>query len=165
VSITGTFASPMDSSSGENIQLCVFRVGSEEYVLDLKRIEEILPLPTLTTLPLAPAVIEGVINLRGTVLPVIDARKRLGTFGVVTSVRSENPKKNQERLMICKIGRRRVGLIVDAVTNVLRVSRSSLRPTPAVSQTAPVVLGVCGENGNLKLMLDLAALVKDAPRA
>lgn len=146
------------------VQLCVVRVGGEDYVVDIKRVEEILAVPRVTPVPRAPAFLEGVVKLRGEVLPVVDVRKRLG---VAPGAHPGDLKaRRRERLVVCRIGRRRVGFIVDAVTQVIRVLPESLRPAPltAVPGQSLHVLGVCGEPGSLRLMLDLKALVEeDAP--
>lgn len=141
------------------VQLCVVRIGRETYALDLKRIDEILPVPQLTPLPRAPSFLEGVVRLRGEVLPVVDARKRLK----VTSTASEaltpsgKPRKT-ERLMVCRIGPRRLGVLVDAVTQVRRVPRSALRPAPLATAH---VLGVTGEGDQVTMLLDVKALLEE----
>jgi len=143
-------------------QLCVLRVGTEEYVVDLARVDEILPVPSVTPVPRAPAFLEGVVKLRGEVLPVVDVRRRLGVEKGLGQVLSPSGKpRNRERLLVCRIGRRRVGFVVDAVTHVLKVPRSSLRPAPLTAGPGrpPHVLGVVGEAGQLKLLLDVKALV------
>ncbi len=149
----------MTPEEGDLVQLCVVRIGDETYAIDLKRVDEILPVPLLTPLPRAPAFLEGVMRLRGEVLPVVDARKRLqvspSTRQAVTP--SGKPKRT-ERLMVCRIGTRRVGVLVDAVTQVRRVLRSSLRPAPLASSH---VLGVTGEGDHLTLLLDVKALLSD----
>ncbi|MCC6332600.1 MAG: purine-binding chemotaxis protein CheW [Myxococcales bacterium] len=143
-------------------QLCVLRVGAEEYVVDLSRVDEILPIPEVTPVPRAPGFVEGVVKLRGEVVPVVDVRKRLGVLPGQGQVLTPSGKpRNRERLLVCRIGRRRVGFLVDAVTHVLKVPRASLRPAPLASGPGrqPHVLGVCGEAGQLKLLLDVKALV------
>jgi purine-binding chemotaxis protein CheW len=143
-------------------QLCVLRVGTEEYVVDLARVDEILPVPTVTPVPKAPAFLEGVVKLRGEVLPVVDVRRRLGVpKGLGQALSPSGKPRNRERLLVCRIGRRRVGFVVDAVTHVIKVPRTSLRPAPLTSSPGqtPHVLGVVGEPGQLKLLLDVKALV------
>lgn len=145
-------------------QLCVLRVGAEEYVVDLARVDEILPVPALTPVPRAPAFLEGVVKLRGEVVPVVDVRRRLGVPpGQSVALSPSGKPRSRERLLVCRIGRRRVGFVVDAVTHVVKVPRASLRPAPlAVGPgRAPHVLGVCGEAGHLKLLLDVKALLAE----
>jgi purine-binding chemotaxis protein CheW len=146
------------------LQLCVLRVGAEEYVVDLARVDEVLRVPPVTPLPRAPAFLEGVVNLRGEMLPVVDVRRRLGVpKGQGQAFSPGGKPRNLERLVVCRIGRRRVGLIVDAATHVVKVTRNDLRPAPLASGPgrAPYVLGVCGGAGSLKLLLDVKALVAE----
>ncbi|MDP1917874.1 MAG: chemotaxis protein CheW [Myxococcales bacterium] len=149
--------------SEPDVQLCVLEIGQETYVVDLKRVEEILPAQVATPVPRAPAFLEGVVKLRGEIVPVVDVRKRLGV--VPRSTTTPDPRiKRRERMVVCKLGRRRVGFLVDAVTRVLRVARTDLKPAPltAIPGKRPHILGVVGQaGGQLKLMLDLLALVGD----
>lgn len=149
------------------IQLCVVRIGAESYAVDLKRVEEILPVPVITPLPRAPQFLEGVVRLRGEVLPVVDARKRLQvTSAPAPALKPSGKPKITERLVVCRIGTRRVGVLVDAVTQVQRVQRSSLRPAPLANRPGAAlhVLGVTGEGDRLTLLLDVKALLtEDSP--
>ena len=150
--------------SDTGVQLCVLEVGQESYVIDLKRVDEILPAQQPTPVPRAPGFLEGVVKLRGEIVPVVDVRKRLGV--TPRSAGSTDKRlKRRERLVVCKLGRRRVGFLVDAVTRVLRVERAELKPAPltATPGKAPHVLGVCGEPGQLRLLLDLLSLVGEDP--
>lgn len=159
-----------DADDEELLQLCVWRVGREDYVVDLRRIDEILSVPQVTRVPRAPSFLDGVVKLRGDVLPVVDVRKRLSdpsqplANDPATQVLTPSGKvKLRERLVVCRIGTRRVGFIVDAVTQVMKVARSALRPAPLTNRPGgrPHVLGVCGESDALKLMLDVKALVSE----
>jgi purine-binding chemotaxis protein CheW len=144
------------------VQLCVLEVGAESYVIDLKRVDEILPAQAPTPVPKAPAFLEGVVKLRGEIVPVVDVRKRLGVAPKAAGS-TDRRQKRRERLVVCRLGRRRVGFLVDAVTRVVRVERADLKPAPltAAPGRTPHVLGVCGEPGQLKLMLDLLSLVEE----
>jgi purine-binding chemotaxis protein CheW len=140
-------------------QLCVLDVGSEQYVIDLRRVEEILPVQPPTPVPKAPGFLEGVVKLRGEIVPVVDVRKRLG----VPVTPKDRRVARRERMVVCKLGRRRVGFLVDGVSKVMRVERSALKPAPLTARPGhlPHVLGVVGEPGQLKLMLDLLSLVAE----
>lgn len=146
------------------VRLCALRVGREQYVIDLSRVDEILPVPAVTALPKAPAFLEGVVKLRGEVLPVVDVRRRLGVPpGQGQAMSPSGKPRNRERLVVCRVGRRRVGLVVDAVVQMLTVPLAGLRPAPLAARggQAPHVLGVCGAPGDLKLMLDVKALLTE----
>jgi purine-binding chemotaxis protein CheW len=146
------------------VQLCAFFVGPEEYAVDIMRVEEILPPQRLTPIRGAPPFIEGVIHLRGSIIPVVDLRKRL--------LGGEAPPSTPKtRLLVCWLGRRRVALVVDRVSEVVRMRRSEIKPAPAIGAVgpAPFVVGVCGSPERLKLLLDvkallLAELVRDTGR-
>jgi len=143
----------------ELVQLCVLRIGSETYAVDLRRVDEILPVPAVTPLPKAPAFLEGVVRLRGEVLPVVDARKRLGVTPASGTLRTPSGKpRHSERLVVCRIGSRRVGVLVDAVAQVRRVDRSTLKPAPLASAH---VLGVTGDGTQVTMLLDVKALLTE----
>ncbi|MCP3144790.1 chemotaxis protein CheW [Pyxidicoccus xibeiensis] len=136
------------------VQLCAFFVGREEYVLDIMRVEEILPPQRVTPIPHAPSFVEGVLHLRGTILPVVDLRSRL--LGQPT------PESPKARLLVCRLGTRRVAVRVDRVAEVMRVRRGDIKPAPAlvVAGRSPFVVGVCGPPERLRLLLDLKALLR-----
>jgi purine-binding chemotaxis protein CheW len=136
------------------VQLCCFSVGREEYVVDIMRVEEILPPQRVIPVPRAPSFVEGMIQLRGALLPVVDLRQRLMT--------TEAPPAPKTRLLVCLLGRRRVALRVDKVTEVMRVRRGELKPAPALLSPgrAPFVVGLCGTMERPRLMLDLKALLR-----
>lgn len=145
---------PASASGDPLVQLCAFKVGDEEYALDIMRVRDIVPPSRITPVPRAPEFVEGVINLRGTIVPVVDLRKRL-------SVRAA-PLTKKGKYLICAIGPRRVGLVVDAVTEVVRIPRSAIRRAPALlNRGGPrFFLGVCGPDEHLKLLLNLKALLE-----
>ncbi len=152
------------------VQLCVFFVGHEEYAVDIMRVEEILLLQRTTPIRGAPPFLEGVIRLRGAIIPVVDLRKRLG--GVEAPVNT--PKS---RMLVCWLGRKRVAFTVDRVSEVVRLRRSDIKPAPAIGAVGPTpfVVGVYGEPdkqeqgdkrgstgrevARLKLLLDVKALL------
>ncbi len=148
------------------VQLCSFRIGGEDYAVDLMRVREIIhPLP-ITPVPRAPASVEGVVRLRGEVVPVLDVRKRLGVPAA--------PPSRKTRFLIVNVARRRIGLVVDEVCEVLRLPRRDLRPAPPLHEEgAPrFFLGACGGEGapagrrggaaRLRLLLDVKALLDPA---
>lgn len=143
----------MGRSTG--LQLCALRAGTQEFVLDLMRVEEVLRPGPVTPLPRAPAFVEGVIELRGTLVPVVSLRACLGLEAPAA------PNK-RERFMVCLLGRRRVALRVDAALEVMRVERSALRPAPPLSAWAgaPFVVGAVGPPARLRLLLDLKVLLR-----
>lgn len=117
------------------VELCAFRVGEEEYVLDLRRIREILPALPVTPVPRAPEFIEGVVGVRGEVVPIVDVRKRLGVA----------PRPGgRGKILLATVAGRVLGLVVDAVVEVVRVPRSAIGPAPLLAPGPRLFLGVCG---------------------
>lgn len=135
-------------------EFVVFHLAGEEYAVPIGAVDEVLPLRELTRVPGAPAFIEGVMNLRGTVLPVVDQRRR---FGLPAA-----PRTGRERVMVHAVGGVRAGFIVDSVARVLRVPQLSVGPAPELSRgEAPLVAGVVNPPGEdrLVLVLDVARLL------
>jgi purine-binding chemotaxis protein CheW len=163
--VTGPGRLPSAPQRDAIVELCAFRVGDEEYVIDLRRIREIVqPLP-IVPVPRAPEFVDGVVNLRGEVLPVVDVRKRLG----LTPRPGGRPK-----VLVVDVAGRILGLVVDGVTEVVRLPRSDIGPPPAlVAAAGPrLFLGVCGAGGErrppkgapqrLRLLLNVKALFEPA---
>ncbi len=133
----------------QEIQLACFRVGSELYALDIMRIKEIIRPQKLTPIPKAPSFIEGVINLRGAVIPVADLRKRFEqSIG-------EDSRKN--RIVICSLAGKIIGLLVDEVTEVKRFGRKEIAPAPQFIKgpEAAYFLGVARRDEELIMLIDL----------
>jgi len=140
------------AAESDVVQLTAFRVGNEEYVIDIMRVREIIrPLP-VTKVQKGPRFVEGVINLRGEVIPVVDMRRRFDL-----SVDEHGGRK----IIIVTVESRIIGLIVDAVTEVVRVSRSSIRPAPRLLdiEQAPYFLGVCHYKGRTLLLLHVKHII------
>lgn len=155
------------SDAAATLELAVVRVGEDEYVIDLKRVDEVMPTPPITPVPRAPWFLEGVVRYRQEVLPVVDLRKRLGV-----QPRPDALGKRRDRLVVCRVGGRRLGLVVDGVGAVVRASRAEVTPAPLTRDPAggpAVVLGVVTRGRALRLMLDVRALCEghsiDAPLA
>jgi purine-binding chemotaxis protein CheW len=136
----------------QEVQLACFRVGAEMYALDIMRIKEIIRPQKLTVVPKAPAFIEGVINLRGTVLPVIDLRRRFDQ-PVVTD--------RKTRVIIAAVQGRIIGLLVDEVAEVNRYTRQEIQPPPQYLRGggSEFSLGVCRRGDDLVMVLDLEMLL------
>lgn len=117
-----------DESLGhdDDTQVVIFRLGEEEFGVPIMSVQEIVRVPeSLTRVPKTPDFIEGVINLRGTVLPVIDQRRRLG-MGTID-------RNDRQRIMVYLLGGIRTGFIVDSVAEVLRIPRQNIVPAPSLS--------------------------------
>jgi purine-binding chemotaxis protein CheW len=129
---TETQAQATDAAStGDEQQLVVFELGAEFYGVEISRVHEIIRLQSVTHVPRAPAFVEGVINLRGKVIPVVDLRRR---FGLPSAEHTR-----ASRIVVLEIGDQVVGVIVDGVTEVLRVKTATVEPP------SPVVAGIDSE--------------------
>lgn len=133
----------------QEIQFACFKVGAELYALDIMKIKEIIRPQKLTPIPKAPTFIEGVINLRGAVIPVADMRKRFDQ-----PISEENRK---HRIVVCYLAGQVIGLLVDEVTEVKRFGRKDIAPAPQFIRgpQADYFLGVARCDDDLIMLLDL----------
>ncbi len=148
------------------VQLCGFCVGGEEYALDIMRIKEIInPLP-ITRVPKAAPFVEGVVELRGTILPIVDMRKRFDVPPRSAEESQDPAVRRARKYLIVPIEGRIVGLIVDKVSDVLRVSRETIRPAPALTQSdaARYFAGVCHYRERILMVLDLDAILSSTEK-
>jgi purine-binding chemotaxis protein CheW len=123
---TGDVAVATNTGAGATEQFVIFQLGGEEYGLPIAAVDEIVRVPdSLTRLPSAPAFVEGVMNLRGRVIPIIDQRRR---FDV-----EEKGNERRRRVIVVTIDRMQAGFVVDGVTEVLRVPVEQLRPAPELA--------------------------------
>jgi purine-binding chemotaxis protein CheW len=135
----------------EEEQFVIFRLAGEEYGLPIEAVQEILRVPAeLTQVPQTPDFIEGVVNLRGAVLPVVDQRRR---FALAEAERNE-----RQRIMVLGIGGARTGFIVDQVLEVLRIPRSAMQPAPHLSdRQAGIIPRVANLAASKRMVLILEA--------
>jgi purine-binding chemotaxis protein CheW len=129
-------------------QMVVLEVGEEAYGIPVQRVREIIRVPPITRVPNGPAFLEGVINLRGQVIPVMDLRKHLGIPAGAETRRS--------RVVVSELGRHAVGLRVDGVSQVVMVTTSEIEPPPSLLAGANdgQVRGVARLGDKLVLFLD-----------
>jgi purine-binding chemotaxis protein CheW len=130
-------------------QVVLCELAGELYGVDIARVEEIIRLPEITRVPRAPHSVEGVINLRGTVIPVVDLRQVLG-------LRLTEATKSS-RVVVVEVGEHTIGMIVDAVTEVLRVPADAVEPPSAVvtDLDTTYLRGIAKLDGRLVMLLDL----------
>ncbi len=131
-------------------QLVIFSIGDEEFGVDISQVREIVRLIPITYLPKAPEFIEGVVNLRGQVVAVIDLAKRL--------VISSKQRGDNTRIIIVEIEGLTMGMIVDSVSEVLRLSSEQIEDVPSVIQTEVqehYIYGVGKLKDRLLVLLDL----------
>lgn len=134
------------------VQLAAFRVGDEEYVVDIMRVRTIIrPMP-VTPVRMGPKFVEGVINLRGSVVPLIDMRRRFDL---------EAANSASAKIIVMSVENRIVGLQVDSVTEVVRVPRRQIRPAPEffADGQAPFFMGVCHFKGRTLVLLNVKNII------
>lgn len=138
----------------KDIQLVGFRVGGEAYGVPIAMVREIVRSLEITPVPDAPAHVEGVVNLRGRIVPVIDLRKRFHEAQIVAG------KKN--RILVVEVAGRVAGLLVDAASEVLKMPPSSVEPPPEVLQADGLdyITGLGKRNGKLIVLVDLEKLMQ-----
>ncbi len=134
-------------------QLVLFDLASEHYAIDSMNVREIIRMQAITKIPGAPASVEGVINLRGKVTPVMDLRKRLGL--------EVGQESKETRIVVVEVGGQDVGLVVDGVSEVLRIPVSVIEPTSTIvaPEEADYILGVAKLETKLVILLDIGRLL------
>lgn len=140
----------MAANKQKEYQLVIFAIGDEEFGVDISQVREIVRLIPITYLPKAPEFIEGVVNLRGQVVAVIDLAKRL--------VISSKQRGDNTRIIIVEIEGLTMGMIVDSVSEVLRLSSEHIEDVPSVIQTEVqehYIYGVGKLKDRLLVLLDL----------
>jgi len=146
--------SPLNSAVTDVLlQLVSFKIGPEEFGVDITKVQEINRMVEITKVPQAPRFVEGVINLRGKVIPIIDLRMRLG-------VNAQANDKNT-RIVVVDIADRVMGMIVDSVSEVLRIPTSTIEPPPhiATGANAEYIQGVAKLDNRLLIFLDLSKVI------
>jgi len=134
-------------------QMVLFELGLETYGLDIATVHEIIRMQPITRVPKAPVYVEGVINLRGKVIPVIDIGKR---FGFEKSVKSKN-----NRIVVVYIREKTLGIIVDAVTEVVRIPVDSIEAVSDIVTTgnSDYLQGIAKYNNKMIILLALEKLL------
>ena len=139
-------------TDGPVLQFVGFRLGDEDYAIAITKIQEIILMKPITRLPQTPDYIEGLINLSGSVIPVVSLRKRF-----------EMPAHDldeETRTIVVNVHDKTVGCIVDAVTRVMRINRDQIQPSPLGSAGASCryVSGLARVDDRLLIMLDVEKL-------
>ncbi len=134
-------------------QVVRFMVGKESFGIDIEKVREIVTVPEITKVPDTPDFLEGIINLRGRIVSVIDLRKRLKLNG------SFKGKKN--RILVTEMDEKVVGLIVDEVSEVLRLNPDNMEPPPEMvnSVGAKYITGVGKLEDRIILLLDIGKVL------
>ncbi len=143
----------------EILQLVGFKIGDEEYAVDILMVQEIIRMMQVTKVPNAPDFVDGVINLRGKIIPVIDLRSKLGLK------RKETDK--DKRIIVVEVSNKTVGFIVDAVTEVLRIPSSITEPPPDIitNVRSEFIKAVGKLEDRLLILIDLEKILSTDEKA
>lgn len=139
--------------NGPEIELLSFRLHEQEYCVDIMSVREIRGWTKATPLPFSPPHVKGVINLRGTVLPVIDLSARLGMAAVEADTRNV--------IIVVNVNGQTAGLVVDAVSDILSIASSELQPPPEMTAatSSSCISALTLVEGRLIRVLDLSAVL------
>ena len=150
------------------VQFVTFQVGDEEFGVDIRCITEVIRPLKIKPLPQMPEFIEGVVNLRGMIIPIVDLRKRFALTRIV-----DNPKKM--RMLITKgaipgasrAGRELLGMVVDSVQEVLHINRKDIEPAPeaARGQHAGFITGMGKVSDRLIILIDSSMILSQQERS
>jgi purine-binding chemotaxis protein CheW len=143
-------------ATDKDLQVVGFRIGRETFGLPIAIVREIVRVPEITSVPNAPEYIEGVINLRGRIIPVVDLRKRFGQETATLNKKS--------RIVVVELNTRAVGLIVNSASEVLRLPPSEIEKPHNVFQEGELdyITGVGKLQGRLIILLDLNRILQRA---
>ena len=141
------------TATGDLLQLVSFVIENEEFGIDILKVQEIIRPVKITRVPNAPAFVEGVINLRGRIVPVVDLRKRFGL-----PERAQDP---HTRIIVVELVDKVVGFMMDAVKEVIRVDRSVIEPPPdlAIGIDTHYIKGVVRLEDRLLILLELEEML------
>jgi purine-binding chemotaxis protein CheW len=134
------------------IQLVGFRLDNEDYAITITKIQEIILMKPITRIPQVPDFIEGLINLRGSVIPIVNLRKRFGLL----------PREidDETRTIVVNVHEKTVGCVVDAVTQVMRINRDQIQPPPlgVMAVNHQYLAGLAKLDDRLMIILDIDKL-------
>lgn len=134
-------------------QLVIFELGDEFFGIDISDVEGIIKMQAITSIPHSPEYVEGVTNLRGSILPVIDLKKRFGIGSFEKTI--------ETRIVVITMDRLKVGMIVDAVSEVLTIEDSVIEPTPSMVSMVgeQFINGIARIDTRLVILLELKSIL------
>ena len=138
----------------KDLQIVGFRIGRETFGVRISHVHEIVRVPEITAVPESPDYVEGVINLRGKIISVVDLRKRFGEKQIT------NSRKN--RILVVEVENKMVGLIVDAASEVMKIPETEIDLPPNVFEDGELnyVTGVGKTKGRLVILVDLTRVLQ-----
>lgn len=137
------------------MQLVSFRLADEEYGIEIKKVREIILVGEITRVPQTPPYVKGLINLRSTVIPIIDLKLRFGL--------PETEPTDETRIMVANVAGKTIGVIVDAVSEVLRISQEQIAPPPptVAGLGREYLVGLARLKERLLILLDIEKIMLD----
>lgn len=139
-------------------QFVGFLLSKEHYGIDIMSVEEIISMTEITPVPRAPAFIDGIINMRGSVIPIVDLRKKLAISG-------EKLETASSRIIVTSFNKKRIGFIVDQVEEVLRISVDAIDKAPGTSRAIDnYINGVARTAKNMVIILDVSKIFSQQER-
>lgn len=140
----------------ELLQFVTFNLGVEEYAIEILKVQEIIRMIPITRMPNSPEFINGIINLRGKVIPVMALGKRIGL--------PDKDQNNDSRIIVVEIHGNIIGFIVDKVNIVLRINKDIIEPTPQLvgNVNSEFISGIAKMDANLLILLDLDKVMDPA---
>ena len=149
-----------NSKNDELIQLVSFMLAHEEYGVEVLKVREIIRMTTITKMPNVPQHVEGIINLRGKVIPIISMRSRFGLM--------ESEDNSQTRIIIMDVCGTLNGFIVDSVSEVIRIRSSEIQPPPSMVLSGGIgqefITGVFNHAERLLIIMDVDRMFSDDER-
>jgi purine-binding chemotaxis protein CheW len=142
-----------ESKTDEEIQLVVFSLGREEFAVEVTQVREIMRMEEITRMPKTPHFVEGIINLRGQIIAVVELAKRLNL--------ESGSRSGETRIIVVEAEDIKVGMIVDSVSEVLRVNADAVEPSPTLTTDVSVAYlqGVVKQDNRLIILLDLTKVL------
>jgi len=141
----------------ELIQLVSFMLAEEEYGVEVLKVREIIRMPTITKMPNVPSYVEGIINLRGKVIPIISMRRRFNL--------ADSEDSGQTRIIIMDVAGSLTGFVVDAVSEVIRIHSSEIQPPPSMVLSGGIgqefITGVFNHAERLLIIMDIDRMFSD----
>jgi len=147
-------------TDGRILQLVTFKLGNEEFGVDILKVQEINRMMVITRIPNAPPFIEGVINLRGKIIPIVDLRKKLGFDN------GNGEYEKTTRIIVVELDGLVLGFIVDSVSEVLRIPENTIEPPPSIvgGVESDYIEGVGKLDNRLLILLELKKLFTSSDR-
>jgi len=147
-------------TEGRILQLVTFKLGNEEFGVDILKVQEINRMMDITRIPNAPEFIEGVINLRGKIIPIVDLRKKLGFDN------GDEGLEKTTRIIVVELDGLVLGFIVDSVSEVLRIPENTIEPAPSIvgGVDSDYIEGVGKLDNRLLILLELKKLFSSSDR-